>query len=123
MIDVLERVKSAGITLRPAPDGRMILAAPKSRLTDELRAMIREHRYELLRALTPASEVRRQRAIRMLDENPEIRYAAVTDSEIDPENVVLTLAVRGVGTVEVLIPAEKWDGVLFLELLDRHSIH
>jgi hypothetical protein len=65
-------------------------------------------------------EARRQRVLAMLLENPGITYAAVTDTQADPDNVILALAVRGRATCELLIPRAKWDGVLFLERLDKH---
>lgn len=68
-----------------------------------------------------AAEGRRQRVLTMLAERPGVRYAAITDALAVPGSVMLTLAVRHVGTVELLIPAEKWDGVLFLDLIERHS--
>lgn len=70
----------------------------------------------------PEAEARRQRLLAMLAEHPEARYAVLTDTQIDPEAVLLTLAIRGRATCEFQIPREKWDGVLFLELLDRHSL-
>lgn len=68
-----------------------------------------------------AAEARRQRVQEMLADNPETRYAALTDTNAAPGFVLLTLAIRDRATVELLIPAEKWDGVLFLDLLERHG--
>ena len=50
--DVLARVAAAGIRLTPLPDGRL-WAEPSSKLTDELRSLIREHKAELRAVLTP----------------------------------------------------------------------
>lgn len=69
----------------------------------------------------PAAEARRNRVLSMLAEHPEARYAALTDMQADPQAVLLTLAIRDQATCELRIPREKWDGVLFLELLERHS--
>jgi len=49
-LDILSKIHAAGITLHPLPDGRL-RAAPRDRLTDELRAMIIENRAEILAAL------------------------------------------------------------------------
>jgi hypothetical protein len=75
--------------------------------------------------IDPAAEARRQRVLAMLADHPTARYAALTDMQADPEVVILTLAVRGRATCDLRIPREKWDGVLFLELLERHcgTIH
>ncbi|MBI3918169.1 MAG: hypothetical protein HY322_14330 [Betaproteobacteria bacterium] len=69
----------------------------------------------------PGAEARRQRVLAMLAEHPGVRYAAITDALAVPGSVMLTLAIRHVVTVELLIPAAKWDGVLFLHLLERHG--
>lgn len=69
----------------------------------------------------PAAEARRQRVLGMLRDNPGVRYAVVTDMEHDPNAVILTLAIRGVGTCELAIPRAKYDGVLLLDLIERHG--
>ena len=48
--DVLGRCRTAGIVLRVGQDSR-ILASPAERLTDSMRALIREHKPVLLAAL------------------------------------------------------------------------
>lgn len=48
--DILTRLAGAGICLSPLPDGRL-WAEPRSRLNDELRGLIRQHRAELLAVL------------------------------------------------------------------------
>ena len=71
--DVLARIAAAGINLIPMSDGG-IWATPSSRLTDELRALIRAHRAELLKALpadslaNPVAESRRHRVRAMFAE-------------------------------------------------------
>ena len=71
--------------------------------------------------LDAASESRRQRVLDMLSKNPTARYAILTDTESDPEAVLLTLAIRGRATCELLIPKAKYDPFLLLDLLDRHG--
>ncbi len=122
--DILARVQAAGIRLEPLPDGR-IKVAPRSRLTDELRSLIVEHKVELIAALEirpdPAAEAHRQRVLAMLAERPGVRYAVLTDTSADPDNVIVALAIRGVGTCELRIPRTKYDGVLLLDLIEKHS--
>ena len=67
-----------------------------------------------------AAEDRRQRVLAMLRELPTVRYAVVTDTGSDPDTVVVALAIRGKATCELLVPRAKWDGVLFIDLLDKH---
>ena len=39
----------------------------------------------------------------------------------DPEAVLVTLAVRGRATCDLCIPRDKYDGLLLLDLIERHS--
>jgi hypothetical protein len=57
----------------------------------------------------------------ILDANPDLQRAAVTDTEGDQDCVVVTIGVRGQATGEVLIPRGKYDGVALLALLERFS--
>jgi hypothetical protein len=66
-------------------------------------------------------EGRRQRVLAMLRESPSVRYAVVTDTSSDPDAVIVALAIRGKASCELHVPRAKWDGVLFLELLERNS--
>lgn len=69
----------------------------------------------------PAAEARRQRVLAMLADRQSVRYAVLTDTRADPEAVLLTLAIRGVGTCELRIPREKHDPFRLLDLIDRHG--
>ena len=51
--DILARIRAAGLTVAPdAADPGKVYVAPRERLTDELREVIRAHKRELLAALT-----------------------------------------------------------------------
>jgi hypothetical protein len=125
--DVLARLSVLGVRL--TREGDAIRAMPRSALTDEARALIREHKAELLETLSSdddalpdaAAEARRQRVLARLAERPGIRYAVLTDTEADPEAVILALAIRGIATCELRIPREKYDPFLLLELIERHG--
>ena len=66
-------------------------------------------------------EARRQRVLAMLAANPDKRYALVTDTEADPEAVLLTLAIRGRASCELRIPRDKYDPFLLLTIIERHG--
>jgi hypothetical protein len=69
--------------------------------------------------LDSAAEGRRQRALKMLADNPVLRLAVVCDGSGDP--VPVTVAIRDKGTCEVLIPAARFDPFALLELVERHG--
>jgi hypothetical protein len=58
----------------------------------------------------------------LLATNPTARFALVTDTESDPEGVTLALAIRGQATCELRIPRHKYDGLLLLDLIERHGV-
>lgn len=74
---------------------------------------------DVSRASDPAAEIRRRRVLAKLAANPTLRIAVVCDGEGDP--VPVAVAIRDKGTCEVLIPAERFDGLALLELAARHD--
>jgi|HubBroStandDraft_1064217.scaffolds.fasta_scaffold45655_2 hypothetical protein len=58
-------------------------------------------------ALSPAQEAAMQEVLALLTANPAVRRTFVTRFEHDA--LVVTLAIRGVGTGELLIPAERFN--------------
>jgi hypothetical protein len=69
----------------------------------------------------PRAEDRRQRVLDMLAEHPTARYALVTDTGADPEAVLLTMVIRDQASFELRIPRAKYDGLLLLDLIERHG--
>ena len=66
----------------------------------------------------PQVEVRRLRVLDILNANPSITRAMIDDHESDPLNVILTLAIRNIGTVELLIPKKSFNGMAILNSLE-----
>ncbi len=58
----------------------------------------------------------------MLEDRPETRRAFLTDCESDPNHVIVALAIRGIGTCEILIPRDKYDPFAVLEAIERAGI-
>lgn len=100
--------------------GDTLLVQPREKLTDELRALIRDNKATILKALAAeARERRRRQALALLI--PPRRFAAVADPPC--EGVVpITVAVRtaeGAFTGELTAPAEHWNPALFLSYLQE----
>jgi hypothetical protein len=70
---------------------------------------------------TPAARVRRQRILAFLSTHSEVQRAVRTDISAEPDKVIATIGLRGVGTGEVEIPAELYDGFALMALLDSHA--
>ena len=69
----------------------------------------------------PAMEARLQRVLAMLADNPALRLAVVCDGAGDP--VPVAVAIRDKGSIEILIPAARFDPFALLELVERHAVH
>lgn len=73
------------------------------------------------------AEARRQRVLAMLAERPGIRYALVSDPDDPayPELVVLAVGLRkedgATYTFEMLVPHDRYDPFLLMELVERHG--
>ena len=67
-------------------------------------------------------EARRQKIIAMMEAAPGTQRAVYTDTESDPHNVILTVAVRSCQqTCELLIPKAKYEPWRLLALVERHG--
>lgn len=69
---------------------------------------------------TPADK-RMAKVIDKLQADPELRYAIETHIEVEPEAVILTLAIRGKGACELRIPKSRYDAFTLLELVEKHT--
>ena len=129
---IIQKAQADGVTLVLSPSGTIKAAGDREAVNRWL-PIIREHKAELLNELRTASdgaydalpdaaaEARRQRVLVTLRERPTVRYAVVTDTESDPDTVIVALAIRGRATCELLIPRDRYDGALLLDIIDRHS--
>lgn len=71
---------------------------------------------------TLLKEQRRNRVLAMLAEEPDKSRAVCTDMDSDPDNVILTLAIRYVATCELRIPKEQYDPFQIMGMLDHQDI-
>ena len=59
----------------------------------------------------------------MLVDNPDIQRAFITDMNRNPDNVILTIAIRHEYTFKMDIPKDKYDAFLIMELPSLGGIH
>ena len=126
---IIQQAAADGVSLILSPAGTIKATGTGDAVTRWL-PLIREHKPGIVAALQeaandplpdPAMEVRRRHVLAMLAERPDIRYAVLTDTQSDPEAVILALAIRGRATCELRIPRGKYDPFLLLELIERHG--
>jgi len=126
MSALVEKFRAAGVKLEPTGDGNLRARGP---LTDELRAAIRAHKPAILAELAtaandaqesqpdPQTECSHAKALALLAEQPTWRLAVVAETGTDP--IILGVAIRGIGYGEIEIPADRYDGMVLVELMDK----
>lgn len=70
-------------------------------------------------AFTPAMQARRQKVIAMLAAAPEKERAYHVDPDADPEHLVVTVAIRGECTFDVLVPKSRATVFDVMDVLGR----
>ena len=107
---IIQQAAAEGVSLALSPAGT-IKAIGDQVTVNRWLPVIRENKPGIVAALQqaanddilpdPAAEARRQRVLAILDAHPDTRYAVLTDTQADPEAVLLTLAIRGQATCEL----------------------
>ena len=116
--DLIFELRRKGCSIQA--DGGYLDISPADNLSPELVQTIRQSKAEILTELQ--RETRRQKVIAMLEAAPGTQRAIYADTDSDPHNVILTVAVRACQqTCELLIPKAKYDPWLLLELIERHG--
>ena len=57
----------------------------------------------------------------MLAANSGISYAITSDTEIQPDAVIATVAIRDKVTFGLRIPKDRYDGVTILQMIKEHT--
>ena len=115
---IIEYLREQNFTVKA--DGDYLELSPPEKITEELIQRLRKHKPAIIEELK--REQRRKKVLKMLDDRPEIQRVFVIDTESDPDNVILAMAVRGVGTCELLIERQKYDPFLLLELFEKSAV-
>lgn len=71
-------------------------------------------------ARTPADD-RMEHEAHKLRGNPGLIYAMTAHDDIEPEAVILTLAIRDKAACELRIPKSRYDAFALLELIEKHT--
>jgi len=71
-------------------------------------------------ARTPADD-RMEHEADKLRGNPGLIYAMTAHDDIEPDAVILTLAIRDKAACELRIPKSRYDAFALLELIEKHT--
>ena len=117
--EIIEYLRNRDLTVNITDDDSLELY-PAEKITNELIERLRKHKPAIIEELK--REQRREKVLNMLEERPEIQRAFVTDTESDRDNVILTIAIRGVASFELLIPKHKYDPFAVLGIIQKAAI-
>lgn len=120
--DLIFELRRKGYSIQA--DGGYLDISPADNLPPELLQQLKQSKTEILTELQREARAEwcRQKVIAMLEAAPDTQRAIYTDTESDPHNVILTVAVRACQqTCEMLIPKAKYDPWKLLELIERHG--
>lgn len=121
--ELIFELRNAGYSIKA--DGRYLDISPAD-LSPELVQQLKQSKAAILAALKleQQQEARREKVLAMLDADPAIKRAIHTDTDTDPDNVILTIAIRHVATCEMLVPKANYDPWQLLALVDNAgSLH
>ena len=96
-------------------DGDYLQLSPSEKITDDLIQRLKKHKPEIIEELK--REQRRNRVLKMLEERPAIQRAFVTETESDPDSVILAIAIRDQYSFEMTIPKNKYDAFAILVII------
>ena len=117
-IEIIEYLREQNFTVKV--DGDYLELSPPEKITDELIQRLRKHKPAIIAELK--REERRLKVLAILADNHGIQRSFLTDTEADPDRVILTMAIRDVGTCELLIPRHKYDPFAVLEAIEKAGI-
>ncbi|MBA2483582.1 MAG: hypothetical protein H0V39_04010 [Nitrosomonas sp.] len=101
-------------------DGEYIDVSPAEKITEELIHELVKHKPAILKE--SRTESRRQKVLSMLAESPDKQRAYVADMTADLDNVILTVAIKGVATFEMLIPKNRYDPFFLIEIFNKELL-
>ena len=116
-MDAAQLIQSAdfdGIHLALTPEGKLHYSGDPALIAEWL-PILRENKVAIVAELH--RERRHKKVLSMLGSR---KYALlVEDDRTDP--VIATCAIRGIASFELAIPRHSYDGLILLELLEKHS--
>lgn len=118
VIEIITYLRNKNFTVKT--DGQNLDIAPAAKVTNELIERLRKHKPAIIAELQ--REERRLKVLGILEDNLDTQRAFVVDVEADAKHVIVTIAIRDQYTFEMIIPREKYDAFLLMELIEKAQI-
>jgi hypothetical protein len=112
-VEIIEQATVEGVTLALTPAGTITATGDQSAV-DRWLPTIRDNKPSILCELQ--RDRRRTKVLALLEGN---RFALFVDNDkTDP--VIATVGIRDLATFELAIPRHSYDGMVLLELIEKH---
>lgn len=120
--DLILQLRQAGYSI--SADGNYLDISPADNLSPDLLQQLKQHKPEILAALRleQQREARREKVLAMLAADPNMKRAIYVDTESDPENAILVIAIRHAATFEMQVPRANFDPWQLLALIDKTGV-
>lgn len=107
--DLIIQLRKTGCTIRA--DGDYLDIFPAENVPPDLLKRLKQYKPQILAALQheQQQEVRRQKVLAMLAADPALRRAVHADMGSDPDNAILTIAIRHVASFEMKVSKANYD--------------
>lgn len=116
--DLIVELRSAGYSIRAA--GEYLDITPAENVSSKLLQQLRQHKPDVLAILQlEQQEMRREKVLAMLATDLEQKRAVYVDTNTDPDNAILAIAIRYVATFEMKVSKANYDPWQLVALLDK----
>ncbi|MER2510881.1 MAG: hypothetical protein ABTQ25_00395 [Nitrosomonas ureae] len=116
--EIIEYLRENDFTVKT--DGNYLELSPPEKITSELIERLRKHKPAIIAELK--REERRTKVLQILAEEPKTQRAIIADVDIDPDSVILTIAIRDQYSFEMTIPKAKYDPFVLLEIINKGMV-
>ena len=114
-IKIIEYLREHNLTIKA--DGNYLELSPLEKITEELIQRLKNHKPAVLAELK--REERRKKILNMLADKPSSQRTVIADLDSNFDNVILTIAIKDQYMFEMLVPKNKYDPFMILELISK----
>lgn len=117
--DLIIELRKTGCSIRA--DGDYLDISPAESVPPDLLQQLKQYKSQILAALQLEQQQkgRREKVLAMLAADPELERAVHADTESDPDNAILAIAIRHVATFEMKVSKASYDPWQLLALVDK----
>ena len=109
--NLIKTLRNQGFEIKATNDYLDI--SPADRVSRDVLAELKTNKKRIIQELQ--AEKRRLNVFDKLNQDPNLKRALFVDSESDAKNVIIAIAIRDLGSCEMIIPKSRFDSWKFLE--------